>query len=70
MPLNATFLAANNNVLVFGLARSGLEPTIYRISVKHAKNYTPNVVDEHAKETIKRQTCQKWFIKHCTETMD
>jgi hypothetical protein len=32
--------ATNTNIIVFGLTRSGLEPTIYRIRGKHANHYT------------------------------
>jgi hypothetical protein len=32
--------ATNTNFLVFALARSGLEPTIYRTLSEHANQYT------------------------------
>jgi hypothetical protein len=34
----------NNNFIVFGLTRSGLEPTIYRTCGKHANHYTTDAV--------------------------
>ena len=36
--------ATNTNVKVFGLTRSGLEPTIYHIWGEHAYNYTTDAV--------------------------
>jgi len=36
--------ATNTNFIVFGLARPGLEPTIYRTRGKHANDYTTDAV--------------------------
>ena len=36
--------ATNTNVIVLGLTRSGLEPTIYRTRGEHANHYTINAV--------------------------
>jgi hypothetical protein len=36
--------ASNNNLIIFSLTRSGLEPTIYRTSGDHANHYTTDVV--------------------------
>ena len=36
--------ATNTNLIVFGLSRSGLEPTIYRTQDEHANHYTTDVV--------------------------
>jgi hypothetical protein len=35
---------ANTSVIVFGLTRSGLEPTIYRTRGEHSKHYTTDAV--------------------------
>ena len=48
--LNAACLAnsgetTNKNVIVFGLTRPGLEPTIYRNRGEHANHYTTDAVD-------------------------
>ena len=37
--------ATNTNFIVFGLSRSGLEPTIYRTRREHANHYTIYVVE-------------------------
>ena len=37
--------ATNTNYIVFGLTRSGLEPTIYRTQDEHANHYTTDAVD-------------------------
>ena len=45
--INAACLAekaTNTNVIVFGLTRSGLEPTIYRTRGEHANHYTTDAV--------------------------
>ena len=36
--------ATNTNLIVFGLTRSGLEPTIYRTQGEHANHYATDVV--------------------------
>ena len=36
--------ATNTNCIVFGLTRTGLEPTIYRTRGEHANHYTTNAV--------------------------
>jgi hypothetical protein len=36
--------ATNTNFIVFGLTRSGLEPTIYHTRFEHANNYTTDTV--------------------------
>jgi hypothetical protein len=36
--------ATNINIIVFGLTRPGLEPTIYRYRGVHANNYSIDVV--------------------------
>jgi hypothetical protein len=36
--------ATNTNFIVFGLIRSGLEPTIYCTQGKHANHYTTDAV--------------------------
>jgi hypothetical protein len=36
--------AANTSFIVFGLTRSGLEPTIYCTRGEHANNYTTDAV--------------------------
>ena len=36
--------AANTNCIVFGLTRSGLEPTIYRTRGEHANHYGTDAV--------------------------
>jgi hypothetical protein len=41
-------LAITTNVLVFGLTRSGLEPTIYRTRGEHANHYTTDTVISYA----------------------
>ena len=38
--------ATNTNFIVFGLTRSGLEPTIYCTQDEHANHYTTDAVDE------------------------
>ena len=38
--------ATNTNFIVFGLTRSGLEPTIYRTGGEDANHYTTDAVDE------------------------
>jgi hypothetical protein len=38
--------ATNTNFTIFGLTRTGLEPTIYRTRGKHADHYTTDVVFE------------------------
>ena len=37
--------AANTNLIVFGLTRPGLEPTIYRTRGKHVNHYTTDAVN-------------------------
>jgi hypothetical protein len=37
--------ATNTNYIIFGLTRSGFEPTIYRTLGKHANHYTTDVLD-------------------------
>ena len=39
----------NTNSIVFGLTRSGLEPTIYRTLGEHVNHYTTDVVQNHGK---------------------
>ena len=36
--------ATHTNCIVFGLTRSGLEPTIYRTREEHANHYTTETV--------------------------
>ena len=36
--------ATNTNFIIFGLIRSGLEPTIYRTGGEHANHYTTDAV--------------------------
>ena len=36
--------ATNTNFIVFGLARTGLDPTIYRIRGEHANHYASDAV--------------------------
>ena len=36
--------AINANFIIFGLTRSGLEPTIYRTRCEHANHYTTDAV--------------------------
>ena len=38
----------NTNFIVFGLARLGLEPTIYRTRGEHANHYTTDAVEGEA----------------------
>ena len=33
--------ATNTNVIVYGLTRPGVQPTIYRTQCKHANHYAP-----------------------------
>jgi hypothetical protein len=37
--------ATNTNLIVFGLTRSGLKPTIYRTRGEHANHYSTDVVN-------------------------
>jgi hypothetical protein len=37
--------ATDTNLIVFGLNRSGIEPTIYRTRGEHANHYTTDAVD-------------------------
>ena len=37
--------ATNTNLIVFGLTRSGLKPTIYRTRGKHANHYSTDAVN-------------------------
>ena len=37
--------ATHTNFIVFGLTRSGFEPTIYRTRGEHANHYTIDMVD-------------------------
>jgi hypothetical protein len=42
----------NTNFIVFGLTRSGLEPTIYRTRGEHANHYTTDAFFQDGKITI------------------
>jgi hypothetical protein len=39
--------ASNTNFIIFGLAQSGLEPTIYRTLGEHANLYTTDAVTKY-----------------------
>ena len=43
--------AANTNLIVFGLTRPGLEPTIYRTRSEHAIHYATDAVQSGERET-------------------
>jgi hypothetical protein len=40
-------VAINTNFIVFGLTRSGLEPTIYRTQGEHANHYATDAVTQN-----------------------
>jgi hypothetical protein len=48
--------ATNNNFIVFGLTRPGLEPTIYRTRGEHANHYATNAVFQGRRLNIKENT--------------
>ena len=55
--------ATNTNFIVFGLSRSGLEPTIYRTRREHANHYTIYVVEIMKilkYENIKAENVYNW----------
>ena len=43
--------ATNSNFVVFGLTRSGIEPTIYHTRDKHVNHYTTDAVPKEKKGT-------------------
>ena len=45
--------ATNNNVIVFGLTRPGLEPAIYHTRGEHDSHYTTDVVNSPAAKSEK-----------------
>jgi hypothetical protein len=63
--------APNTNFIVFGLTRSGLEPTIYRTRVEHANHYTSDAVDniyierEKKRESVVRVVHVVKFVSSC-----
>ena len=42
--------ATHTNFVVFGLTRSGLEPTIYYTRAEHANHYNTDAVNLHQKD--------------------
>jgi hypothetical protein len=45
--------ATNTNIIVFGLTRPGLEPTIYHTRGEHANHYTTDAVEKNVIEDLK-----------------
>ena len=70
--LNAVCLAEKQQIpiLVFGLTRSGLEPTIYHTHGEHANHYTNDVVAiiGDATVTVKSRTAVMLERLSCTST--
>jgi hypothetical protein len=54
--------ATNTNFIVFGLTRSGLGPTIYRIQGKHANHYTTDAVKKHLINVFDQDLQKKIFL--------
>ena len=55
--------AINTNFIVFGLTRSGLEPTIYHTQGEHAYHYTTNAVHHHIKDDLYQVCYQEIQIR-------
>ena len=52
----------NTNCKVFGLTRTGLEPTIYRTQGEHANHYTTDAVElRKSKITIGFRQADRWM---------
>ena len=51
--------ATNINCMIFGLTRSGLEPTIYRTRGEHANHYATDAVPEFNGKNILTGKIQK-----------
>jgi hypothetical protein len=52
--------ATHTNVIIFGLIRSGLEPTIYRTRGEHAKHYTTDAVYKEEKKCNREREVINW----------
>jgi hypothetical protein len=55
--------ATNNNFIVFGLTRSGLQPTMYHTQGEHANHYTNFDPDMTCFRDIKDETILKYSDK-------
>ena len=53
--------ATNTNFIVFGLTRSGLEPTIYRTRGEHTNHYTTDAVGHHYSQVLNYQQWTFYF---------